>query len=90
MEVKENDPVDLRYTKQKNEPSISNREKEILTYVAKGLTNKQIAKLLILSPSTVRNHISRIFAKFKIQRRAQATAIAIYSGLLKEDINESY
>jgi DNA-binding NarL/FixJ family response regulator len=61
---------------------ITNREKEILTEIAQGKTNRQISQKLILSPSTVRNHISSIFNKLRISNRSQATAIAIYSGLL--------
>ena len=61
---------------------ITNREKQILCHLAHGRTNKEISLELSLSPSTVRNHISSIFAKLKISNRSQATAIAIYAGLL--------
>ena len=61
---------------------ITNREKEVLQHLAKGKTNKEISKELVLSPSTIRNHISNIFTKLKITNRSQATAIAIYAGLL--------
>lgn len=61
---------------------ITNREKEVLVELAKGKTNKQISKRMMLSTSTIRNHISNIFNKLKITNRSQATAIAIYSGLL--------
>lgn len=62
---------------------ITNREKEVLTYLAQGYTNKQISKFLNLSYSTVRNHISSIFIKLQVANRSQATAVAIYSGLFK-------
>ncbi len=61
---------------------LTNREKEIMILVAQGRTNKEISQNLILSISTVRNHISSIFTKLQISNRSQATAIAIYSGLL--------
>ncbi len=61
---------------------ITNREKEVLVQLAKGQTNKQISEVLMLSTSTVRNHISNIFTKLKIANRSQATALAIYNGLL--------
>lgn len=61
---------------------VTNREKQILVLIASGKTNKEISKDLSLSPSTVRNHISNIFAKLNITNRAQATALAIFSGLL--------
>ena len=61
---------------------LTNREKEILVHLAQGKTNKEISKELTLSTSTVRNHISNIFLKLNIANRSQATAIAIFSGLL--------
>ncbi len=61
---------------------ITEREKEVLINLAKGKTNKEISSKLGLSTSTVRNHISNIFTKLKISNRSQATAIAIYAGLL--------
>lgn len=61
---------------------ITVREKEVLVQLATGKTNKQISNKLVLSTSTVRNHISNIFTKLRISNRSQATAIAIYSGLL--------
>ena len=66
---------------------ITDREKEILVLIAKGFTNKKISEHLVLSYSTVRNHISNIFAKLKVSNRSQATAIAIYSGLLENNSN---
>lgn len=61
---------------------ITNREKEILVQLAQGKTNREISQKLILSTSTVRNHISNIFTKLRISNRSQATAIAIYAGML--------
>ena len=63
---------------------ITSREKEILLHLAQGKTNKEISKDLILSPSTVRNHISSIFTKLKVSNRSQATRVAIYAGMLNE------
>lgn len=63
---------------------ITQREKEILVHLAQGKTNKQISRDLMLSPSTVRNHISNIFTKLKVTNRSQATAIAICTGLLSQ------
>lgn len=82
MNIKEKDIVDLGFVNRLSELPITNREKEVLGHLAQGKTNKQISESLMLSPSTVRNHISSIFTKLKISNRSQATAIAIYSGLL--------
>lgn len=74
--------VDLSFAKRLRELPITKREKEILVHLAQGKTNKEISDDLVLSTSTVRNHISSIFTKLNISNRSQATAIAIYSGLL--------
>lgn len=79
-----------RLTGLSSELPITNREKEILVQIAQGKTNREISQKLILSASTVRNHISSIFNKLRISNRSQATAIAIYSGLVKpESFNTS-
>ena len=80
--LKEKTVIDTGFVNRLTELPITSREKEILVHLAKGQTNKEISQVLNLSPSTVRNHISSIFAKLKISNRSQATAIAIYSGLL--------
>ena len=82
VELKERTLLDLGFVNRITELPITYREKEILVHLAQGKTNKQISQSLMLSPSTVRNHISSIFTKLNISNRSQATAIAIYSGLL--------
>lgn len=81
-EMKQSEVIDLGFVNRLSDLPITNREREVLTHLAQGKTNKQISQVLMLSPSTVRNHISSIFTKLKISNRSQATAIAIYSGLL--------
>ncbi|MER6628946.1 response regulator transcription factor [Streptomyces sp. NPDC000987] len=56
--------------------SLSPREREILTLIGDGLTNREIGKKLYLSEKTVKNHISRLLAKLGVQRRVQAAVIA--------------
>jgi len=56
--------------------SLSPREREILTLIGDGLTNREIGKRLYLSEKTVKNHISRLLAKLGVQRRVQAAVIA--------------
>lgn len=82
--MKENSLIDVGFVNRLVDLPITHREKEILVHLAQGETNKEISQKLTLSPSTVRNHISSIFAKLKISNRSQATAIAIYSGLLSQ------
>lgn len=86
--LKEKTVLDVGFVNRITELPITTREKEILVHLAQGQTNKEISQKLTLSPSTVRNHISSIFAKLKISNRSQATAIAIYSGLLNVGSSE--
>lgn len=62
-------------------PSLSERETEILRYVAKGLTAKQIAERLTLSHRTVENHVQATFRKLQVANRVEAARYAIEHGL---------
>lgn len=62
-------------------PELTEREREILELVARGLKNAEIAQQLYLSPKTVRNHISSIFDKLQLADRAQAIVRAREAGL---------
>jgi DNA-binding NarL/FixJ family response regulator len=62
-------------------PELTEREREILTLIAKGNNNAQIAERLVLSASTVRNHITNIFSKLQVADRAQAIIRARDAGL---------
>lgn len=65
------------------EPEITAREREILALVAQGNSNKAIAAGLGISEDTVKQHVSRILTKLKVNDRAQATAEAIRRGLVR-------
>jgi DNA-binding NarL/FixJ family response regulator len=60
---------------------LSDRELEVLKLVANGKDNAQIAAELVISPKTVKNHISNILMKLQIQNRIQAAVYAVRSGL---------
>jgi DNA-binding NarL/FixJ family response regulator len=62
-------------------PELSEREREILTLIAQGYKNAEIATRLVLSPKTVRNHITNIFSKLQVVDRAQAILRAKEAGL---------
>ncbi len=55
---------------------LSEREHEVLLMVAEGLTNLEIAERLVLSPHTVRNHVSSILTKLDLRRRSDAAVFA--------------
>lgn len=65
------------------EPEITPREREILTLITRGNANKEIAANLGISEDTVKQHVSRILVKLKVNDRAQATAEAIRRGLVR-------
>lgn len=62
-------------------PSLTQREREVLDLMAAGLNNATIARRLVVSPKTVRNHISAIFAKLQVSERGQAIVRAREAGL---------
>ena len=61
------------------------REQEVLALVAEGLTNREIAEALVLSPNTVIRHVANIFAKLDVGSRAAAVATAAERGLMPKD-----
>jgi len=64
---------------------LSDREKEVLVLIARGLSNKEIAERLNIAENTARNHVSHILEKLGITRRSGAAAFAAEQGLLKEE-----
>lgn len=62
-------------------PMLTDREVEILSLVAAGLSNTDIARRLVVSEKTVRNHVSNIFTKIQVTSRAEAVARARDAGL---------
>ncbi|OWV72862.1 LuxR family transcriptional regulator [Rhizobium sp. R339] len=59
------------------------REREVLTKVAEGLTNKEIGRALKISPGTVKIHVERIIAKLGAGDRTQAAVMAVRGGLVQ-------
>ena len=62
-------------------PDLTEREREVLDLIARGLTNSAIAQKLVLSEKTVRNHVSNVFGKLQVADRAEAVARARDAGL---------
>ena len=59
------------------------RELEVLRLAAEGLSNKEIAASLVISEKTVKNRISNIFAKLRVNDRTQAVLHALRTGLVR-------
>jgi LuxR family transcriptional regulator, maltose regulon positive regulatory protein len=62
--------------------SLSPRETHILTLIAEGLSNKEIARSLYIGPETVKSHLKSVFNKLGVERRAQAVSRAQTLGLV--------
>ncbi len=62
-------------------PELTEREREILSLIARGYKNAEIAEQLVLSPKTVRNHITNVFSKLQVADRAEAVLRARQAGL---------
>lgn len=57
------------------------KEREVLTLIARGLTNEEIANALVVSETTIKTHIGRVFAKLGVRDGAHAVIAAYESGL---------
>jgi pimeloyl-ACP methyl ester carboxylesterase/DNA-binding CsgD family transcriptional regulator len=64
-------------------PELTPRELEVLKLVAQGASNEAIAEKLVLTPKTVRNHVSKIYSKLAVNSRAQAIVLAREAGLVR-------
>jgi len=62
-------------------PELTERELDVLRLISQGLNNQEIAQKFVLSPKTVRNHITSIFSKLQVADRAQAIVRAREAGL---------
>ncbi|PGW32164.1 DNA-binding response regulator [Bacillus cereus] len=68
-----------------NENELTEREKEILFELVKGLSNKEIAEALYISDKTVKIHINKIFKKLNVKSRSQAVIYAVRNQLVPLD-----
>ena len=61
---------------------LTEREREVLVLIARGMNNEEIAHELVISPATSKTHVSRIMSKLEARDRAQLVVIAYESGLV--------
>jgi two-component system response regulator DevR len=65
--------------------ALTPREREVLVLIAQGATNKEIARQLVVSENTARNHVSHILGKLGFSRRSEAAAYAVRKGIVKDE-----
>ena len=64
---------------------LTNRETEILEFIARGFLNKQIASELDISEQTIKNHVTSILRKLNANARTEAVVIGIKRGIITLD-----
>jgi DNA-binding NarL/FixJ family response regulator len=82
--VKPSPHVHLASAPIEREYQLTERQLDVIRELAKGLSNKEIARVLSMSPSTVKVHIAAILKEFDVKNRTQAASLAKQSGLLIE------
>ncbi|MBQ1049176.1 response regulator transcription factor [Micromonospora sp. C51] len=63
--------------------AVTEREREVLTLIARGLSNAELATYLNLSPTTVKTHVGRLLTKLAVRDRAQLVIVAYETGLVQ-------
>ena len=63
---------------------LTQREVEVLRLVARGLSTREIANELVISPKTAANHVEHIYTKIGVSNRARAALFAMRHGLMSE------
>ncbi len=63
--------------------TLTDREREVVTLVAEGLSNQEIAERLVVSPLTAKTHVSRAMVKLQVRDRAQLVMLAYETGLVR-------
>ena len=66
-----------------NIPKLTPREKEVLVHISDGMTHKQIADKLIVSPSTIRKHMENSYKKLKVHNKMEAVQKAFKLSLIE-------
>jgi DNA-binding NarL/FixJ family response regulator len=74
--------IAARIEDRQSRAELSPRESEVLDMLAKGLTNKEIARVLLISQFTVRTHVKHLFKKLGASDRTEAVAIASHQGVI--------
>lgn len=81
---KETKSVDISFSSDEPVEMLTQREKEVLSLVAKGASNHDIAKKLFLKEVTVKTHLNSVFKKLKVSNRIQAVLLGMQMNLINE------
>ena len=87
IDLQENQPSHSNQPRERSQRlpnSLTPREMEILSLLARGLTNRKIAETLVISAGTAKNHVQHIIAKLNVSDRTQAAVLAVEAGLLTQ------
>lgn len=82
-EVQSGVAKEIRLRGRRDQPALSNREREVLTLTAEGLSAPAIGERLFLSTATVKGHLQNVYEKLGVSDRAAAVAEAMRQGLLE-------
>lgn len=74
----------MSFTSDEPIEELTQREKEVLSMVAKGGSNHEIAEKLFLKEVTVKTHLNSIFKKLKVSNRTQAVLLAMQMNIISE------
>jgi DNA-binding NarL/FixJ family response regulator len=74
--------IAARIAERESRVGLSPREQNVLEMISKGLTNKEIARVLLISQFTVRNHVNHIMEKLEAGDRTEAVSIAMQQGVI--------
>lgn len=74
--------IAARIAERESRVGLSPREHDVLIMISKGLTNKEIARALLISQFTVRNHVNHILEKLEASDRTEAVSIAMHQGVI--------
>jgi DNA-binding NarL/FixJ family response regulator len=62
---------------------LTDREREVLTLIARGMSNAEVGRAIFLSEATIKTHVTRILDKLDLRSRTQAVVAAYESGLVR-------